>query len=248
MVENELLERVRGGRYVVTESIEGRYDRGVLHSNISDEGGIDVIDRITGDTIGRIEGAPGNRVEIGGAERSVVRIDNDRMLTDAARDGQPARFRPSARPAVSQALARAVVEALGVPSDALALVSLPGSWSLLHGLGTVGSLFLSKILASASRAISIEEATPYTLTLAAPLKVVPTMPPDAVLRFVTKRLESLEKMTNPGPWKKSVPDPLRIAATWRGSGIDDVVSFLASCRLVTLPPADENLRELLLAL
>ena len=239
LVERELLERRGRDRFVAAESVEARYARGTLHSNIDEEPGLEVIDRLTGDVLGTIQHADSRRIEIAGKNRQVVKTDEDRILTDASRDSEPAYFRPSGSPSISLQLGRAVVEGLGFPPGALAVVAHGGAWVLLHGLGTVGSRLLVDGLGrqAGMGAGAILSSSAYTLKLSQRPVELPRL---GLARFLDTRLDGLEKLTSPGPWANSVPRSLRRAATRRIAGVDEVSRFLASARLVEIDdPAPE---------
>ena len=99
-VKAELLDRRGPGRFCVSESVEKRYELGVLHSNIDDVPGIEIVDRLTGDVLGRVEGAESQNIEVGGRSRKVAKRSEGRILTDAGKGSDPARFRITSSPSV----------------------------------------------------------------------------------------------------------------------------------------------------
>jgi len=231
MVEGGLLEKHGADRFVVSESIERRYHSGTLHSNIDDTPGVDVIDRLTGEVVGTIEGADTRRIEVGGRNRQVVKTSDDRVLTDASRGASPARFRPSGSPSVSFALGRAVVESLGVEPDAVGLCTIAGVTTLLHGFGTIGLLLLLDRLQKTSGAPGVREQSPYTLTLSSRPSGLPECSPSQLAAFLEKRIAGLAKLLQMGPWKRNVPEEMHLRAVRRLSGLNEVADFLSRARV-----------------
>ena len=254
MVEAELLERAGGGRYVAAEAVELRYERGSLHSNIEDTAGVEVVDRITGDVVGSILRADTGKIEVAGRNRAVVKQADGRILTDAAAGAEPARFRSSAAPSVTFALGRAVVESIGVAPDALGVFTADGTTVLLHGLGTVGTLFLLDLWKPSLPRGSVEKSGAYTIVLTSP----PPPLTDAVLavqadegaveQFLERRSESVARLLGvgpAGPWKRGVPESLRRAAVRRMSGLDEVAAFLRGARLEALESLEPALASVI---
>lgn len=244
MVEAGLLERSGADRFVPSEAIEERYRYGSLHSNIDDQPDVAVIDRLTGDTVGSVLGVDTRRIELGGRERDIVRSVEGRLLTDAGRGARPARFRPSASPSVSLALGRAVVEALGVKDGHLGVVAADGRTVLLHGLGTVGALFLVEVLRRAKLGEPADPG-PYTVALPRPPSEVPGPHADAVTPFLEDRLAALSKLVSAGPWEHGVPDTLRASSVRRMTGLDEIAAFLATARLQPIEEPGEGLLAVL---
>ncbi len=231
MVEEGLLESTASDRYVPSEEIEARYQRGSLHSNIDDSASMEVVDRMTGDVVGNIQMADASKIEIGGRNRAVVRQIDDRILTDASAGATPARFRPAASPSVSLALARAVVESLGAQAGTIGVVSLAGSVLLLHGLGTLGSLLFLELLKRSTGRGQIEECSPYVMKIRAELPALPELHEDLLLQFIETHIRSLTKLVSVGPWRRAVPAAMQLESVRRMSGLTEVATFLRSAQL-----------------
>ncbi|MGE3164631.1 MAG: DEAD/DEAH box helicase [Planctomycetota bacterium] len=226
LVNAEQLERSRGGRFVLAERTERLYASGLLHSNIADAPGTTVVDRITGDTLGTVEPPSESRVTIGGTERHIVRSVDDRLLTDAGLADKPARFRPRGTPSVQFVLARALVQALGVPEDCLLLRPATTGWRLIHGLGTVGALVLAHLLGKPR-----ESVTPYTVHSETSFERLPA-PRPAPASFVAASLPILERIVGLGPRTKHVPQALREQTARRLSDIDAILEFLDRATII----------------
>ncbi len=233
LVGADLLERAGGGRFVATAAIEARWERGYLHSNVDEQASVEVVDRLTGDVIGKVRLVESSDVEIAGRERRVVHGRPDRLLTDAGADARPARFRSAAPPSTSLALARAIVEALGVEPGAVALVRAGGGALVVHGLGTYGALLCAYALGA-----EVASTTAFTARLGrtGELADLPRPSDDEAALFVDEHLDAIEKTTSPGPFVVHVPRDLRVAAAVRVTGIAAAAAFLRDARLVELEP------------
>jgi len=238
MVDQELLERAGGGRYVSSETCERRYQRGTLHSNIEDSATIDVVDRITGDIVGTIGAADTKRIAVGGRDRKIVKMTDERVLTDAEEGANPARFRPTGAPSVSFALGRAVVEALGVAGDAVGRIDVAGGTVLLHGLGTVGSLLFLERYAQSEGSEMIQESSPFAVAVAGGSPRLPALTDAALDTFLKSKLARLAGLTQAGPWRRGVPEKLLLDSVRRACGIDDVGAFLGRARLQPIEGVD----------
>ena len=237
--EAQLLERTGGGRYVPTEAIEARHHRGELHSNFDTAITQSVIDRITGDVVGEVEGIDSRKFELGGRNRDVVKSLDGRILTDAAKGGMPARFRPGAAPSVSFALARAVIEALGVAPACVGIHAAAGEVRLVHGLGTLGGMLLIELLARSGTIVEKDESRAYTTIVARAPEALPR-PTDAdVTQFVEEHEGKLAQLVAAGPWRRALPRDVHLAALRRSSGLDEIARWLASARFQPLDELSE---------
>ena len=241
MVEAELLESAGGGRYVASEAVEQRYVRGSLHSNIEDTTGVEVVDRITGDVVGSILRADTGKIEVAGRNRTVVKQADGRILTDAAGGAEPARFRSGAAPSVTFALGRAVVESVGVAADAIGVFESEGSTLLLHGLGTVGTLFLLDLWRPLLGRGAVVKSSPYAIVLEAEPPPLPFVDEAAVEQFLEERSQAVARLVGAGgggAWGKGVPEQLQRNSVRRMSGLDQVAAFLAVSRLQVMGDLD----------
>lgn len=253
LAEEGSLEAAGNGRYVPSEGVERRYELGYLHANIDEAQSLEVVDRLTGDSLGHVESASANEIQIGGGERRIVGQRGERILTDRGSDAAPARFTTRPPPAVAFALARAVVEALAreglvVEPDCLLLVPAAPRWILVHGLGTAGARLLRRLLGAMLGREQGGRWSPYTLELAAPLAELPR-PTEALLaRFVESELDALADLAAPGPHDPKLPRSLRLASLRRILALDPIADFLRSARLAHAPEPAPNLLRLLRAL
>jgi ATP-dependent Lhr-like helicase len=238
LVKADLLEAPRSGRYVLAEDVDQRYQRGSLHSNIGDTLASEVVDRLTGDVVGYVEVVDERQLNLGGGGRKVVRSESGRILTDRIGRGKTPQFAPKGKPCCGRAQARAVVERLGLAEDEIQQVQLAGSTLLLHGLGAVGALILSRALKDQHGAGSVMRSSPYALHLAKPLADIPRPSEQAAANFVAQQQGQLARLLAMGPWHRYLPEELRRQSTFRASGLDRVCALLAAARLTASDEGD----------
>ena len=234
MVDTKLLEASGGGRFVLREAIDQRYQIGVCHSNLADEATLDVVDRLTGDIVGHVVTTLSPRLRLAGRGRTIVAQSAGRILSDPGRHAERAQFAARGIPTVSLALARRVVQTLDVEPDAIHQVLHAGSVVLLHGLGTLGALFLESLLRKTG---TVQRMTPYVAHLARPLQALPTPTHALVVRHVQKFEVKLAQLCAMGPWHRHLPQAVRERAVAQASGLDAVARVLVACRLVTVETA-----------
>lgn len=239
LVQAELLERSGARRWVPTEATELRYERGTLHSNIDDNPGIEVVDRMTGDSLGHIDQVPGRKFGIGGSRRDFAGEVAGRFLTDASDSAEPARFLSRSAAVISLRLARAVVEALGAAPRELLLLRGETSWILLHGLGTAGAALLEALLRDEA-ALPVARSTAYSFQLGRPLGDLPPCTVAYLARFLEEQALKLEERAQPGPYAKHLPTELRVDFVRRALGFDEALRFLegAALRLLEDPSVE----------
>lgn len=240
------LEPRPGKSWVPSERLLGLHDRGLTHSCLEDEPGQEVVDRLTGDVLGRIEFGDDDHVGIAGAARQIVHGQGGRLLSDASPGAEPARFQTRRGPSIGFALARATVEALGVPPDALGLAPGVGRWHLLHGLGSAAlPMLLDQLRGLPGYREPIGQSA-FSLTLTGPAPGPWRFSP---LRF-DRALEDHSKLWlelfGESPRSENLPRAWLLRAAREGLGLDALRAFLESCRLVhiTPPPAREILADL----
>lgn len=230
LVVDELLEEPRSGRYVVTEDVERRYALGTLHSNIGDKGGQEIVDRLTGEVLGRLPMQDEHRMNFGGGARKIVRKASGRVLTDQIAKAETSTFTSNAAACCTLAQGRAVVHELGLDDDAILQTPLETSTLLVHGLGTIGGLLLAQLLVSARGKSFVIKSSPYELTLAQPIDELPRPGEDAIHEFVRNHERRLARLLGMGPWHKALPEDLRVRAILRASGLEEARAFLGKAR------------------
>ncbi len=228
MVERDWLEPGRSGRYVLTEGIEERYERGTLHSNLADTASVDLVDRLTGDVVGQLAGGGGarpGRMAIGGTGRKVIRDDGNRILTDASGTGQGVRYAAKGSPLTSFSLGRAIAEELGAEPNGMLVVRGEGSLRVIHGLGSLGGIMLAALLGE--QGMLLPGSPPTAISLALPAHPEPWSNPgaDFLREFLRRHKARLVRLAAMGPHHSMLPDSLAEPALEEASGLMQVADF-----------------------
>ncbi len=235
MAEAEYLEPSSGGRFVLGEDRERRYDRGSLHSNIDDEITQDVVDRMTGDVIGHLDTQETqSKLGLSGEGREVVMRRAGRILTDRTGPEEAARFASRGAPTCSFAQGRAVAQRVGAAHHDLVLGEGLGSVFLLHGLGSVGGLWLHQAVEHLYGRGFVERSTPYVLRLRGPIDALPPSDAAAFERFVAQHEPKLAAIAAMGPYHAVLPEALRRRAVAPAAELPGLMTFLQTARLVPL--------------
>ncbi len=236
--EAGLLEKAGAGRYVLTEKTDRLYRKGRLHSNFSPDRSIPVIDRLTGDEVGRMapgEGPGREDIRLGGRGRRFVGEREGRILTDLGGRDQKARFLSRPGPFTSLAFARALAERLGAGKETLLQARGRAGWILVHGLGSAGGDLLAWLLARALGRSEVGEPTAFTLPLKGPLEKLPLPGAKEIALFVRDREQRLTAHLGMGPYQVHLPTELRRRAVQAAANLDGLARFLARASLETLP-------------
>lgn len=246
--EKGLLEPARSDRYVPSERSERLYEQGRLHSNIDEPGEILVEDRLTGEVIGAVAGTPGGRgerIEIGGRTRQVAHVSGDRILTDRAREGGPARFATRAIPPVSFALSRAIAERVGAEPDELLQARCGDGWLLIHGIGSCGARLVADYLRQKSGSPPLR-VSPFAMLLAERLASPPNPSLQELRTLLHRREQSLARSLGMGPYHRYLPPEGRRAALADAAWVAGIARFLQRAGLREIAgPAPETWRCLL---
>lgn len=244
LIETGRLEASGGGRATASEKTEALYERGTLHSNLDNEPAVSVIDRISGDILGTVAPADSRRLQLAGRDRRIVKADGREILTDAAPGESPVVFSPRGRPLTSFALARDVVlravHELGDSADSgdIPWFVVGNDRIVLHGLGTLGSLVFASFLKNAIGRERLVDSSPFGVAVAGSGIALPSIPMEAIERFVSRNERKLEKLCAPGPWHGTLPKSVRVAALMRILDGEGLCRFLSAARLrfLDLPP------------
>ncbi len=253
--------------YRVGERAEGPWRRGSLHGNIEgDVGGVEVVDRLTGVTLGQVPRSDGPIV-LGGRARATRVVAAGKVVADPGRrplEGRPSFGRGSAFP-VPASLATAALAGAGIPHPSRVRVPDQGIVILFHGLGRLGGRVLAAALRFA-RAVGhgrgqVLRAGPYAVVLsggADPRAAGPTSPealagggsgagPDwrrwpgpavaeAALRAGHDKLLAGAGL---GRFHAVLPEPERLAVAERLADLDAVRRLLAAGPPPEVEPPDE---------
>ncbi len=231
LVEAELLEAPRSGQYVLALKADQRWQQGTIHSNIGDMLASEVVDRLTGDVVGHIEVVEDRQLNLGGGARKVVRNEPGRILTDRIGHGKTPKFAPKGKPCCGLAQARAVVERLGLASNEIRQIQHAGSTLLVHGLGTVGALILSRALKDQC-GVRVMRSSPYAIHLDRPIGDIPCPSEQVATDFINTHEKQLARLLAMGPWHRYLPTQLRRQSTLRASNLERVCALLADAELI----------------
>lgn len=231
LVEHDLLEKPRHGRYVLGEKAERWYESGQLHSNIEEPGGLVVEDRLTGENLGLVSNdyTRGQRLHLAGQERDIRAQIGKRLLTDATRHAEPTRFTVVSVPPVSFALARAVVAKFGAADDEMLLMQAGDLWLLLHGLGTCGGFLLSRLF------VGTKDFSPYALALTQPPYGLPRPSVTELRTIVASSHKRLEQTLAMGPYRRYLVHEERVRSLCEAIEIEALADFFGKARLRSLP-------------
>lgn len=227
-----LLEPPRSGRFVLAERTERTYDFGALHSSFEAPPEKDVVDRMTGEVIGRAAFTePSRKMSLGGRGRRVVGEDRDRVLVDSWKGARPPKFATHGRPSLPFRTARGIVERLGAKPGEIIQAPVEGGAILLHGLGTAGALLLADALVRVLGQDSVNDVGALSAILRAPLTVLPALSPEAVEDLVEEREAALAMASGMGRYHSVLPADIRKEAVRSTTRLDEVAGFLRDARL-----------------
>jgi len=248
MVQHELCEPPRSGHYVLEGDVEQRYDRGQLHANFTDAANLELVDRLTGDVLGKISSvALKDKVGLAGDGRRFVMQRDGQLLTDAGGKSEPAQFNASTSPLVSFGQSRAIAVALGAGAREVHQHHIGTRWCLVHGLGTLGGLLLAELAGQLVGAHNVGEPTGYSLGLATELKAWPEFSPGALEAFTRRHSARLTKLCGMGPHHGVLPEEVRELALRAATGLAQVSEYANTCKLHSSevdPERAELLRDL----
>ncbi|MFQ5504495.1 MAG: DEAD/DEAH box helicase [Planctomycetota bacterium] len=155
----KLFHRVTRGHYRASEELERKFRTGSMHSNIGSEAEVEVIEELTGRSLGTVSGelkqeglVDLGRPDPGREADPVLLAGNPRSLWERA-DGRivagvspghrgEARFKAKPAPPVPGALARDLVSWLGLDGDQIHRVETEDETFFLIGLGSVSGYVL----------------------------------------------------------------------------------------------------------
>jgi len=229
-----LFEPPRSGRFVLAEGTERSYDLGTLHSSFTSPPEKDVVDRMTGEVIGRAAlGDESRKMSLGGRGRKVVLEDRDRILVDTWQGSGPTKFATHGSPSLAFRTARGIAVHLGIKSEEIVQAPCERGTVLLHGLGTAGALLLADALVQEHGRGLVRDAGALVAVLREPLETLPAPTPEDVAELVAKRELTLARAAAMGRHHPVMPRDVRVEAVRHATRLDDVAHFLRGARLVT---------------
>ncbi len=229
-----LFEPPRSGRFVLAEKMERAYDLGTLHSSFAAPPEKDVVDRMTGEVIGRMaQNEESRKMSLGGRGRRVILEDRDRILVDTFGGSGPTKFATHGRPSLAFRTARGIAGHLGIGPGEIVQAPCERGTVLLHGLGTAGALLLADALVAEHGRGLVRDAGALAAILREPLDALPTPTPEDVAELITRRELTLAKAAAMGRHHPVLPRDVRVEAVRHATRLDDVAHFLREARLVT---------------
>lgn len=190
---------------------EAGWKRATLHGNLATQSAVEVFDSLTGEQVGQIAANEGpdtpavaGDLQLGGRGRRALHAGSGRIVTEGIADAPEARFDPNPAAPVSAAMARAILERVGIPLPCR--VELPEGRVLFHGLGTAGGT----VLAGCWPKKSLRAAGPLSVVFAEWPTVLPT--PVDVANTVVRIHLSLARTLAMGAFHAFLPEAEQIAA------------------------------------
>lgn len=248
LADRGCLEKVPLGRYVPSEKIEREYELGRLHSNIAEQSGFEVIDRLSGVSLGRVAGFSGNQASVGGSSRRIAAIQGERILTDASVGAVGPKFMSRGRASVSLAFAREIVQTLGVPQGKLGLVRSNGVLRLVHGLGTFGGYLLGKGLIPGIVPRAKNQSGPFVTAIEEPKGELEAIAEQTQHLLVDKMERFLRADVGLGPWARGVDQAMLHRCLFEGSGIALICGYVGPGCLFELPELSRERLDLVAGL
>jgi hypothetical protein len=184
---------------------------------------------------------------MGGAGLRVVQHQGDRILTDSSAGGAGAQYETKGTPLTSFALGRALAEGLGAGPKEMLQVKQDGAIRLVHGLGTLGGLFLSALMVGEGFSYGAGKPSPVTLALPRPIEYIPLATPERVEEFLKTAQKQLVRLCGMGPYHNLLPEDLRRSSVGQVARLQTIADFIngASVReagfLDDFPPALKDL-------
>lgn len=137
MESRGFLRKVERGRYVPEAKTQFLFDRGYMHSLIEDRSETDVVDSMTGRTLGSVRLRSSDRdtlsrggdvlLTIAGVSHTVSRIRDQKIFVTQSSDASKANFLALEPPRYSLGLAQSFARYMRVPDDALYVRWVPSS-------------------------------------------------------------------------------------------------------------------------
>ncbi len=152
------LRPIDNGRFVPDEPTKTLFKRGTVHSLIEDSHETEVVDAVTGRSLGRARFSQKERdafeaghvsLALGGQRRDVTRVRDDKVYVTSGEGVEEARFIARQAPRYSAALATDLARSLGLEAGEMRLEQIGEKrWRLAHFLGTVWGRLLGVLMES----------------------------------------------------------------------------------------------------
>lgn len=232
LVNTGYMRKVERGRYIPEAKLEFLFDRGYMHSMISDKNETDVIDAVTGRNIGSIRLKmsskeailQGNRpaLTLAGKRHEVSYMRDAKLFVSATGAKSVMGFSSLEPPRYSLELAQNFARYMHVPIAYIHLTPTEQGFHVDHYLGSIGSQLLGDYFTKMGAKILPKSQTPFHLKLANPPIIEKCADEEQLLRhfelFVSSKLDVISRLLQPGPWLSMLPE--NIVKRWVLASLD----------------------------
>lgn len=229
-------------RFVVDAESKILFERGRIHSMIEDVHETEVVDTLTGQSVGhvrfgktdqeRVRAGVEVSLALGGRQRAITHVRENKLFVTSSAGSDKARFITREAPRYSAGLAVDFAGFLGMRSGQMYVEQLTdGSWRLAHFLGSIWGQLLGWVLAAKGH--KARNAGPFFVGFDRPLLRDRLDLGDEeeatqlVERLVLAEQHSLARQLGAGPFREIVPRS--IMDRWVRESVD-VDSFVAKVR------------------
>ncbi len=193
------------GVFLPAEGLSEAFERGRMHSQLSNENVLAVYDAMTGQALGTVGTAEvGQRLTLAGRSGEVVGRSGRDLKVRVSGEAGPTRFHSRPGAVLSRAAAGAYLRFLGLPDGTAAW--LPGYW--FHGLGAAMARVLSTALTFDGAGCEGADGLIFTSEYPPP----PTVHLDSIEKAMERHEVRLARLTGQGPDFGRMPAPERRAA------------------------------------
>jgi len=247
MASASLLREVAKRRFVAEDKAEFLYDRGLMHSMIEDKGETDVVDALTGRTIGsvRLAGHSKRAISMGlkptlslaGKSREVAYFKEDKLYVQAGSASKNAQFVSHEPPRYSLALARHFAQYLG-QEDGIIELHEDDSQILVvqHFLGSIGAVLLSEYLQAHGAELVPKSTTAFHFALKQAPAIERLPPKDELLQqfsyIIHEKSKLMAKYLQIGPYSAFIPQGMLLRWLRASIRLEDYAEVLAGAQLL----------------
>jgi ATP-dependent Lhr-like helicase len=256
MVEEEWLISGGRGRFVVGDRCERLWQRGLLHSNIDSTADVEVVDSLTGETLGNIatftglgmpDGPSGSGIRMAGRGRQVLKRETDRIIVGRDSPGQSPTFPTKGAPVTSMALAREMAIRLGIADGSWPVLICESGSMIFHFLGTAGGEILASAIKARTGSDALVARGPYAVVLAPDVQpFIPEIERDEIVEICHNHHRRLARVLGMGPYHHSLPADIAGDSVVEACQADGILDALTGAHLDELP--DEHPADLWIAL
>ncbi len=238
LAENGYVRAVSRDRFVAEVESKILFERGSIHSMIDDVRETEVVDAMTGQSVGRVRFGKTDQARVragdemslslGGRKRAITHVRENKVFVRSMAGRDEARFIAREAPRYSAGLAADFAGFLGMrPEEMLIELQTDGSWRLAHFLGSVWGKMLGWVLTAkgykASRAgpffVRLNHALPAGRLDIGDEEIASQL----VERLVSAERNSLARRLGAGPFREIVPRSIMDRWVRESVSIDEFV-------------------------